>query len=262
MKKWTEITGGLLNRAWDTLMTAFGDRADEVVEKINKEPGVADRVAALILNNGYELTTSQARAKEIMGKNFLGVEEGMKLFGIQLSKRQLAYMSEIPFSEATLAASKDTHILVAVMPLSIVQIRSYTAAMKLPKGQKSFFYKQDWYDGQAFANEVGQLEWRLVRKTPVGDSTSKTWQQQQELLDSKIEETPTAQVMVYTIIGHFLNTGERLFEKVYVRTSSLDSGGSHVDVGEFDADGLYVDSYWDDGVDGPLGVVSSRKSES
>lgn len=260
--KWTEIASGVLNRAWDTLMTAFGERADEVVEKLNKQPVIAVRVASLILNNGYELTTNQARAKEIMGKNFLGVEEGTKLFGIQLSRRQLAYMSEIPFSEATLTTCRETHILVAVMPLAIVQIRSYTAAMKLPKGQKSFFYKQDWYDGQAFANEVGQLEWRLVLKTPVEDSTKKTWQQQQGLLDPKIEETPTAQVMVYTIIGHFLNTGERLFEKVWVRTSSLDSDGARVCVGIMDADGLDVDAYWDDYTSGLLGVSSSRKLES
>lgn len=257
--KWTEVFGGLLNRAYITLMTAFGERADEAVEKINNNSGVADRVATLILNNGYELTASVARAKEIMGKNFLGLEEGVKLFGIQLTRRQLAYMSEVPFSEATLTACKDTHILVAVMPLTIVQIRYYTAA--LSKGQRSYFYKQDWYERQAFANEVGQLEWCLVRKTPVENSTSKPWSDQQVLLDDKIEETPKAQVMVYTIIGHFLNTGERLFEKVLVRCSDFGSGGNRVSVG-MGAGGLYVYDDWDDSIGDGLGVSSSRKLES
>ena len=243
-------------------MVAFGEDADVICDRINTNEATVTRVVALCRNDGYELTMNQACAKEIMGQNFLGVEEGMKLFGIQLTRRQLAYMSEIPFSETTLTACKDTHILVAVMPLSIMQIRSYTAAMKLSKGQKSFFYKQDWYDAQTFANEVGHLEWHLVRKNLVENSTGKTWQQQQELIDTKIEETPNAQVMVYTIIGHFLNTGERLFEKVWVRTSSFDSGVDRVCVGWFDADGLGVNNSWDDSAYDRIGVASSRKSES
>jgi len=40
----------------------------------------------------------------------------------------------------------------------------------------------------------------------VPNSTSKTWPEQQALLSNK-EETPTARVMVYTIIGHFASTG-------------------------------------------------------
>jgi hypothetical protein len=243
-------------------MVAFGDQADGIVQQINTDESVATRVASLCLNGGFELSTSQTRAKEIMGANFFGIEEAIKHFGVSLSKRQLAYMSIIPFSETTLTAYKDTHILVAVMPLSIVQIRSYTAAMKLPKWQKSFFYKQDWYNGQAFANECGQLEWHLVRKIPVDNSTSKTWDQQQGLLDAKIEQTPKAQVMVYTIIGHFLATSVHLFEKLYVRCSDLLSDGLRVYVGLFGADGLDVDGSYDDGVIDDLGVASSRKSES
>ena len=46
--------------------------------------------------------------------------------------------------------------------------------------------------------------------------------------------------MVYTIIGHYLATGERLFEHIYVRTSSVDSGGRRVGVGRFDSRGLDV----------------------
>jgi hypothetical protein len=260
--KWTEIPSGQINGAFQRLMVAFGDQADGIVERINTDDTVATRVASLCRNGGFELSTNQARAKEIMGTNFFGLEEAMKHFGMSFSKRQIAYMSEIPFSETTLQACKDTHILVAVMPLSIVQIRSYATAMRLPKSQKSFFYSQDWYDSQAFANERGKLEWQLVRKTPVSDSLSKTWSQQQALLDGKIEETPKAQIMVYTIIGHFLATGERLFEKLYVRCSDLDSDGNRVGVGGFGADGLVVDYYNDDSVGGSLGVSSSRKLES
>jgi hypothetical protein len=124
------------------------------------------------------------------------------------------------------------------------------------------FYPQDWYDNNAVGNDAGAVEWHLVRKTSVSDSTSKTWQQQQELLDHKIDETPEANVVVYTIIGHFLATGERLFEKVYVRTRTLDSDGYRVCVGRFLAGGLDVYYYYDVFQYDRLGVSSARKQEA
>lgn len=102
------------------------------------------------------------------------------------------------------------------------------------------------------------MEWKLVRKTPVANSTSKTWSEQQALLMSN-EETPTARVMVYMIIGHFLATGERLFEKVYVRCLDLDSDGYRVNVGSFDSNGLFVGNYWDDLRYDRIGVSAARK---
>jgi hypothetical protein len=243
-------------------MVAFGDRVEEATARINSDEAFAGRIAQLCFNNRRELTVSQTGARDIMGKNYLDLNWGIDTYKVSLRPRQMAYMKEVGYSESTLIAYKDTHILAAVMPIAIVGVCAKTAVMKLPNGQKSFFYKQDWYDRQAFANEVGQIEWRLVRKTRVEDSTSKKWSDQQALLDGKVEETPTAQVMVYTIIGHFLNTGERLFEKVYVRTSSLDSGGGRVYVGGMDAYGLVVNNNWDNNTRGNLGVSSSRKLES
>jgi len=110
-----------------------------------------------------------------------------------------------------LERSKDTHILIAVLPLSIIEIRD--------KVEKSLFS----YDGawkQPFADERGEVSWELISKTLVDNSTSKNWWEQKALLGDD-EEIPTAQVMTYTIIGHYLATGERMFERVYVRTSSM-----------------------------------------
>jgi hypothetical protein len=47
----------------------------------------------------------QSRARAIMGKNFLGLEEVRRGFGLALPVEQLA---EIPFSEETLQVRKDT----------------------------------------------------------------------------------------------------------------------------------------------------------
>lgn len=258
--KWTDIPTGRTHGAFQHLMVALGDNADTVVDKLNADEAYTNRLAILCHNNGFEPSVSQVRAREIMGANFFGIEEAIKHFGVNPSKRQLAYMAEVPFSEAVLSACKDSHVLVAYFRNPLLDVRAKTAQVKLPNNG-SLFCKQNWYDREDFANGKGQLDWYLIRKTPVPDSTSKTWSQQQELLNKEIEETPEARVMVYTIIGHFLNTEEHLFEKVWVCCSDLDSDADGVGV-RFGADGLGVGSDSGDDVRGDLGLASSRKSES
>jgi len=227
------------------------DLAQKVID--SKDNDLATKVVRLIQNGGFEPSTNQKRAREIMGDNMFGVEQAIAHFGINPSRQQIAALAEIPFSEATLEACKKTHVLVAVFPLSILEIRSKVLDQRL-------FYKQDWYNKETFAKDRGDVKWALIRKTPVENSTSKDWQEQQALLSDK-DETPTARVMVYTIIGHFLATGERLFENVYVRCSDVDSDGYRVYVGVFDAEGLVVNSDWDVIRYGLLGLASARKFE-
>ena len=225
---------------------------EELAQRVIDSKGndLATKVVRLIQNGGFKPTTSQKRAREIMGKNFFGVEEAIRHFGVNPTRQQLAALSKIPFSEAVLEQSKDTHVLVAVFPLSVLEIPG--------KVDSKLFYDQWWYNKESFAKERGEVTWQLIRKTPVNNSTSKNWQEQQALL-SKDDEVPSAQVMVYTIIGHYLATGERLFEHVYVRTSSVDLGGRRVAVGRFDSEGLDVVSHWDDNRYDYLGVSSARK---
>lgn len=217
------------------------------------DPEMRGRLVRFWLNDGFEPSVSQSRAREIMGANFFGIQEAITHFGVNPSKRQLAYLAEVPFTEEVLRSVKDTHILVAVFPIPILEIRG-----KVDR-QLFFSHEDAWYNKEAFAKERGQIEWRLVRKTPVPDSTSKTWGEQQALL-GEADETPTAQVMAYTIIGHFLASGERLFENIYVRCSDVDSVGDRVYVGYFDAGGLDV-SYWRDGRSDDVGLGSARKCD-
>lgn len=218
----------------------------------SKDNDLALKVVRLIRNGGFEPTTSQKRAREIMGHNMFGVEEAIQHFGVNPTRQQTAALSEIPFTEATLEACKNTHLLVAVFPFSILELRGKVQDRRL-------FYSQDWYNKQAFAKDRGEIEWQLICKTPIDNSTSKTWQEQQALLGPE-EETPKARVVVYTIVGHFLATGERLFENIYVRCSDVASGGHRVSVGRFVSDGLGVNGYWDDIRGDYLGVSSARKS--
>ncbi len=229
---------------------------DKLAQRVIDSKGndLAVKVVRLISNGGFEATTSQRRAREIMNRNFFGVEEAIQHLGVNPTKQQVAALSEIPHSEAVLNECKETHTLAAVFPLSILDIRGKVK-------DRSLFYQQDWYDKEAFAQEKGEVGWQLVRKTPVDNSTSKTWEEQQTLLVED-EETPTARVVVYTIIGHFLSTGERLFESVYVRCSSLGSDGYRVLVGRFGQLGLRIGSFWVARRYGSLGLASSRKFQN
>ena len=225
---------------------------DELAQRVidSKDNDLAAKVVKLIQNGGYEATTSQKRAREIVGKNFFGVEEAIEYFGVNPTKQQLAVLAEIPFSEAVLQECKDTHVLVAVFPLSILEIRG--------KMTSKLFYDQSWYNKESFAKDCGDVNWQLVRKTPVSDSTSKSWDEQQALL-AKDEETPTARIVVYTTIGLFLATGERLFEQIYVRCLDIVSDGCRVDVGGFGSSGLDVGRYSGGYRYDSVGLAVSRK---
>ena len=201
-------------------------------------------------------TSDQKRAREIMGKNFLGIEEVTKHYGMAFSAEQLASLATIPFSEATLKACKDTHILVAGFPMTILEIRA-----KAPKNPKTFYsYKDAWYNNEAFAaNERVELRWYLIRKNIVANSTSKDFETQKDLL-SENEMVPRACEFTYAIVLYFLVTGERLFGNVYARCADLDSDRYRVLVGYFDSDGLDVNNNWDDYPYDDVGLASSWKS--
>src|SRR3989344_72891 len=218
---WTDTPAGPINAASQRFFVALGEDASEVATRINSDPAFLTQLALFAKNGGFEPSTSQKKAREIMGKNMFGIEDAIKHFGVNPSKAQLAAL-----------------VLVAVFPMSILDVRAKV------KGELwQAFYDRSWYYKEAFAKDRGEIGWQLIRKTPVENSTNKTWNDQQALL-GKDDETPKAQVMVYTIIGHYKATNERLFEKVWVRCSDLDSDGRRVLVGFFDAEGLHVHSDW------------------
>ena len=248
----SQVSGRLAT--WHRVMEEAGLTYDALQVPIN-DPDMRKRLVRFWISGGHESTTSQERVRAIMGANFFGVEEAIRHFGVNPSRQQLAYLTEVPFTEPVLEAHKDTHILVAVFPLSILGIRGLFKDQPL-------FYEQDWYNKEAFAKDKGKVSWRLIRKTPVADSTDKTWDEQQKLL-SPDEETPQAQVMVYTIIGHFKATGEHLFGNVYVRCSNIDSDGLRVSVGYFDHGGLRIfDYFWVGCLFDYFGLATSLKFQS
>ncbi len=228
----------------------------------NKE--LAKKVVTCIKRGGYEPTTSQKQAREIMGKNFLGVEEVTEHFGIVLTKKERTKIAEIPFSEAMLQECKDTHILFLGVnhdkegkPLTINRFKEMFPTDSQPK---FYSYQESWYDDRKkFATkETPELRWYLIKKAILEESRSKTYNQQEKLLKEN-EYRERAVVYIYGILLMFEVTGERLLEDDYVRCKDLGSDRKHTDIGGFDSWGLYVDRWLDNDCSYYLGLVPARK---
>jgi hypothetical protein len=232
-------------------------RFDEVAQAMSA------KVAEILFSPAF-MTSSPTRAREIMGQNFLGPQEVTKHYGVAYRLEQLTPLALIPFSEATLYECKDTHILVAGYPMTILDI-----VVKAPKDTKSFAsYGDAWYNHELFVeNEHVNLRWYLIRKDVVEGSvknvikaSASSFDKRKALL-SKNEEVPRACEFTYAIVLYFLATGERLFPDIYAHCIDLDSGGVSVRVGYFGPNGLCIGGGYVTYSDHLVGMASSRKHD-
>lgn len=249
--RWTEIPAGGLHAAEQRLRVALGDRADDLVTLVNADRSFANlvasdimkriaekRIESLNLNPWWERNWEKAR--KIMGQdNFFGIKEAIRHFNVKTDYQRVENVfSEIPFSEDVLKQSRNTHILVAVFPLSISEMQEHINVNC-----------DVWY--YEISRNRCEMGWHLIRKTQVKNSFRKEWRKQETLI-GEYEEVPTVQLMLYTVIGHYLTTGKRLFKDIYVRTSSVINSAGPVDscylrviVGSFRSGGVCINCCYD-----------------
>jgi len=124
---------------------------------------------------------------------------------------------------------------------------------------RGVLYRDWWYAPDHFAQATGCPRYCQVRMECIPGSYGKTFNDQVALLP-KEEEVPVARQVLTALILHFLRTGERLLPQQFVRSASLTSKRAlRVIVGNFDHNGLRVDSYRDDDPLSHIGLVSSWK---
>ena len=210
-------------------------------------------------------STSLKRARDIMGNNTFGAEEAIKYLGANPPRAALSVPAEVPFFEEELEFCRHTHILNTIS-LPILDIRRNV--------ESNLFYGTEdvWYKKKTFAQKRDPVSCQLVCKTEVEDSMSRSLAEQEKLLGEG-EYTPPAEVMVCTIIGHYMHTGERLFPNVYVRTSTVVYvrtliitssrrravwSRRRVDVGRFDRGGLDIHFWRDDYRCDVIGLSSAK----
>jgi len=238
-------------KMWNRLA---GDGA-RVIAQLDDDESFRDRVAEFMFRGGFNPTCFQKIAQEIMGKNFLGVPDAIRHFGVHLAAEQEKALSEVAFPENVLRECAKTHILFPGFPLTILDVRA-----KMPHGHFCS-YEDAWYNSQPFASSALILRWYLLRKEAVADSFSKPFADQQKLLLAT-EEVPSACEVVYSTMLYERVTGIRLFKSCYVRCRDLYSDGSRVVVGSFDSSGFHVGYWGGDDSDNDLGCSSARKVQS
>ncbi len=195
---------------------------------VQKEARASDTIG--VISAGKGAPTVPWLARFVMKENFFGVEEAMKYLHVQPSKKDLATLSEIPFTWDTLQELSKTHVLVAVFPLSIVDMQNLF--------KSSLFWDFRYsYDGKkprfpSYATEKGTAQWWLIRKVPLVNPRVIAWQSPPKDYLFPEEQMPGARVMIYTMLGHYLATGERLYENTYILTADTHKD-DRVQVGQF-----------------------------
>lgn len=195
-------------------------------------------------------------AKSILGTDFITAEEIMTARpDVVYSPEQIAQLAATIPSETTLALLKENGYGLMPQPPQASSLLAIRAA------KSGHFYSKTggWYEGVPFAqNDLTGTRWLAIKKTPVNGSLSKTWGDQVKLI-TNVEYVPNAAEASWFITIFFDVRGVRLFENMYVRTSSIGSGGDRVNVGGFDAWGLGVGNDWDGSRNDVLGLACARK---
>ncbi len=263
MKTWNQVPAGEINAANQRLWAAVHNHAEDVAARINTDPDFVEELANFMVRGHQGTSTSQKLARMIMGANFYDIEDAKKHFGVSPTKGQLAFLTRVPYTEEVLRACKDTHILVAVFELSILDVLDATKRFGGSKFQGVFeigeFFHPALSERERILSEKCELGWYLVRKKAVADSTHKTSAEQQALLGLD-EKIPSCQLLVYTITGHMFKGGEVWFKDFWVRTSALEAD-THVCVGKFSSHKLYTVFVCKDGSKSEdLGILSVKKN--
>lgn len=201
-------------------------------------------------------TLDYGLAQSILGADFITPEEVTKARpSIVYTVEQVTALAEsLPPLDVLRWCKENGYAVMPAPPTAM-------STLDVREIQSAHFYSKTggWYADQKFACEdKTSFGWLLIKKTPVSNSTSKTWNEQSKLL-SALEKVPNAAEMCWFITTYFEVRGVRLLEGVSVRTSSLGSGGDRVSVGDFFSGGLYVSYYWDVCRNDNIGLSAARK---
>ncbi|MFH1129554.1 MAG: hypothetical protein V1686_02355 [Patescibacteria group bacterium] len=190
--------------------------------------------------------------REIMGRNLLGVDVAVRRFNVSMTNEIAKAFSVIPFTEEVLEATKNDHILIADFGISLLDVRGRVKDGLFCDQHLGFCESYGW------AEEQETPQWRLIRKAEVPNSRKKNWGKQQHLLQTN-EVVPMVRQMAYAIMLNCLENNERLFKRIWVRTSNVNSYGDSFSLGIFDKDGLRIIDWDDSNDDSSIGLASAKE---
>lgn len=252
---------------------------------LRADPDYAKRVAEFMRDDdGLREPVSHKVTRMLLGKNFFGVEEWSKFYGVSFSKEQLHPVVEFPWTKDILNAPcpfvrgmriKDTHFAFLGLnhlngePLTILKFHK----LHPEAGEPRLFYYTDktmWYGTHKFATEVTcGLRWYLMLNETIPDSGDKTYAKQMIMLPPEYEIPFACEYVAHHILycrknGIYLNPYPglrkvaslgRCQDIVYWKDDS-----AHVLVGCFHHNnGLMISADWYCSHYHSFGLAASRK---
>lgn len=155
-----------------------------------------------------------AEAALIMGSNFHGPAEAKKFFG---GRWKAKAWQRVPFDAQELTVRKNDYVLLAVPHITLQDV-----SVKQPKECEGLQVLTSHY--RPAIREPVQPGWYLVRKEAEEDSYRLHFDQQRQLVRAP-NFVADVNLAVYAWVLHYLASGEAMFSKGLVRTSSRTSNG-------------------------------------
>ena len=263
------VPAGKLAAAQTKLWNELNGQGAAIITQIDEDEHFRLKVADFMLRRGIEPSTDQRIVRAIMGKNYFGPEDWVKLYGASFTKKQLRELASFPWNEEILMSTcplcgktvHDCHFAhvglpaIQASPLSIVKFREFYPETGQPK---FYTYGNAWYNDNDLTKVTTlQLRWYLTHVEIVPKSESKTTQDQQAMLPAEYE-LPLAIEETVKSFHCVRKTGNYPNSKRYLRCRDLSSDGGRVYVGYFGSDGFDVERYSDGYCYDRLGAGASR----
>lgn len=138
-------------------------------------------------------------AREILGNDFLGPEQVQQVFETALTPDQIP---ALPYSREDLEKAKERGEMLVLRidkdvdghPLTMERIHTLLERPSIQAGKGKILHKVDWYINEPFFKvDTAGLEWKLVSKEVLPDSTGKNYIDQTKVLRDSLREFLTPQ---------------------------------------------------------------------
>ncbi len=163
-------------------------------------------------------------AARIMGPRMLGPAQIKSCFKPYWKRNK--GMLAVPWTEEVLYKVSSTHLLLAGLPLNILEIGRQLSPNLWRDENDS------WYTRQSFAFDRLDSRYYLIGADIIPTSNYKTYSEQLELFQA--QETPAnLNELFYALAAMYLSTGGMLFPKYRIRTADQDQDGCSIILSTF-----------------------------